>query len=459
MPSDLSALSKGELITIIFNQAREIEILKEKIIELQEKLGQKSEGGNLSKSIPSWIKANIKKKRSGKRKQREHGFSRKLDTPTKTFFYGFEDCPKCHGALGKPSVAYRRQIIDIPPVDVEITEHVVFKRYCFSCKRRFYPQVDLSQQVLGKGRIGINLMAKIATQREEENLSIDQIQADLKTFYHLSLSSGEIVEILHQSAFLGSDEYLKIKQNILSSKVVYADETGGREDGVNGYHWSFSNHKFQLLIYRKSRGAKVVREVFGEGGENFEGVLGSDFYTAYNEYLGPHQRCWVHYLRDIKKLKQDYPKDRILKKWANNIHSLYEEAKSYPGPAFDLPPGLKEQERILKEGYFKEKLRSFCEPYFKTTLPQTTLSARAIRFLPEMFTFIRFEGVSSDNNMAERAVRKTVIKRKISFGTRSSKGSETRSILGSLFGTWRLQNLNPFEQMKLLLLNVSCQGL
>lgn len=202
----------------------------------------------------------------------------------------------------------------------------------------------------------------------------------------------------------------------------------------------------------------MVREVFGENGENFEGVLSSNFYTAYNTYLGPHQRCWVHYLRDVKKLKQDYPKDRKLKRWAKNIHSLYEEAKLYPGPAPNLPPGLKEQERILKEGYFKEKLKSFCDPYLKTMTPQATLSARAIRFLPEMFTFIRFEGVSSDNNMAERAVRKTVIQRKISFGTRSAKGSETRSVLGSLFGTWRLQNLNPFEQMKLLLLNASCQG-
>lgn len=78
--------------------------------------------------------------------------------------------------------------------------------------------------------------------------------------------------------------------------------------------------------------------------------------------------------------------------------------------------------------------------------------------MSEMFTFVRYEGVNPDNNMAERAVRKTVIKRKISFGTRSKKGSETRSILGSLFGTWRLQNLNPYEQMRLLLLTPVCQG-
>lgn len=187
-------------------------------------------------------------------------------------------------------------------------------------------------------------------------------------------------------------------------------------------------------------------------------MLVTDFYSSDNEYLGPHQRCWVHYLRDIKKLKDDNPKDRSLRSWAKKIHALLEEAKFYPGPAPNLPLGLKEQDRISKEQYFKQKLKALCEPYIKTQTPQAKLSARALRFLPEMFTFIRFEGVNSNNNMAERAVRKTVIKRKISFGTRSPKGSETRSILGSLFGTWRLQNLNPFEQMKLLLLNASCQG-
>ncbi len=460
MPGDYSALSKGELITIIFKQAREIETLKEIIIELQEKMKQKNSGDDSSKPVPSFVKANVKKKKKvGKRKQREHGFSRKLDTPTKTIFHSFNACPDCGSeSLGKPSVCYSRQIIDIPVVQYEVVEHVVFKRYCFNCRIRFYPQIDFSQYALGQGRVGINLMSAIFAMREEENLSVNQIKAHLKTFYGLELSIGEIVEILHQEAALSSGEYQNIKQNLLNSKVIYADETGGRENGINGYHWSFSNQKFHLLTYRKSRSKTVVKEILGEDGIDFEGVLVTDFYSSYNEYLGPHQRCWVHYLRDIKKLKEDNPKDRSLKRWGRKIYTLLEEAKFYPGPDPNLPVGLKEQKRVTKEQYFKQKLKLVCEPFIKTQTPQAKLCARALRFLPEMFSFIRFEGVSSDNNMAERAVRRTVIKRKISFGTRSKKGSETRSILGSLFGTWRLQNLNPFEQMKLLLLNAaSCQ--
>lgn len=455
--SDLSSLSRGELIKIIYQQASEIDILKQAIIELQEKLKQKDSGDDSSKKLPSFVKFNVKKKKKIPRKTRDHGFARLLEKATKQVFHSYDVCP-CGGVLGKPSVAYTRQIIDIPKVEYEVVEHVIFKRHCFNCHNRVYPKVDLSSYVLGKGRIGINLMSAVFAMREEENLSVSQIQAHLKTFYHLELSTGEIVEILHQEAGLSSGEYEQIKQNLLSSRIVYADETGGRENGINGYHWSFSNQKFHLLLYRKSRASKVVKEVFGENGEKFSGVLSSDFYGAYNAYLGPHQRCWVHYLRDMKKLIDDNPKDRKTKYWVKTIHKVYEQAKAYPGPAPNLPTGLKEQERIDKEGYFKQKLKKLCEPYIKTQLPQATLAARAIRYLPEMFTFVRYEGINPDNNMAERAVRKTVIKRKISFGTRSQKGSETRSILGSLFGTWRLQNLNPFEQMKLLLLAPACQG-
>ena len=300
-------------------------------------------------------------------------------------------------------------------------------------------------------------MAAIFTMREEEDMPVHKIQDHLNSFFGLELSLGEIIEILHQEASLGKVPVETIKQHLLSSKAIYADETGGRENGVNRYSWSFSNQQFQLLLYGKRRSAKVVAEILGTEGGNYTGVLVTDFYTAYNEYFGPHQRCWVHYLGDLKKLKEENPKNRKLKRWIKQIHKVYAEAKAYPGPDPNLPKGLKEQERMNKETYFKQQLKKLCEPYMKTDTPQAKLAARALRFLSELFTFVRFEGVNPDNNMAERAVRKTVIKRKIFFGTRSAKGSETRSILGSLFGTWRLQKLNPFKQMKLLLLNASYQ--
>lgn len=215
---------------------------------------------------------------------------------------------------------------------------------------------------------------------------------------------------------------------------------------------SFNTKTAHFMLYRRSRGKQIVEEVLGD---DFEGVLSSDFYAAYNTYCGFHQRCWVHYLRDIHELKEQYPKDRNLMNWAKQVETIYQEAKRYPGPDPSLPAGIKEQERIAKQQEFEGRLRNLCLPCVKAETPMNVLAVRAISYLSEMFVFIRFEDIPSDNNAAERVLRHTVISRKISGGTRSEKGSKTKAILSSLFGTWKLQNKNPFLQCQFLLAGVS----
>ena len=109
------------------------------MVDLEEKLNQKVSPENQKKEIPIWVKLNVKKRSNGKRKKRSRAFVRIKDIPTNTIFHSHEKCPNCDGKLGKPSVAYSRQIIDIPINPATITEHVIFKRYCVSCKKRFYP--------------------------------------------------------------------------------------------------------------------------------------------------------------------------------------------------------------------------------------------------------------------------------------------------------------------------------
>ncbi len=59
-------------------------------------------------------------------------------------------------------------------------------------------------------------------------------------------------------------------------------------------------------------------------GERYEGVLGSDFYAAYNVHQGLHQRCWVHFLRDAHELKEKYPHDEALLAWATSVKAIAE---------------------------------------------------------------------------------------------------------------------------------------
>lgn len=443
---DVTTASKSELIRIIFKQQDQIKALKAQIAELRSRIN--TQGPREKEKLPSWVKPNVKRKRTKTRKHRKQSFGRKLDTPTKQVFHSHDFCPGCGGHLGSPAVSYTRQVVDIAPVPVEVTEHVVFKRWCANCHKRVAPKLNLTGAIIGQQRFGVRVMSMVAMFKEAFRQPVETIQSYFEILHDVHLSRGEIIALLHKTALIGKPTYERLLTQLRKSPSIHADETGGRENGVNGYTWNFNTDRIKFLLYRHSRSRLVVEEVLSD---KFEGILVTDFYAAYNTYCGFHQRCWVHYLRDMKSLLEEYPNDKQLKKWSRNVHALYVQAKAWSGPDPTLPEGIKEQIRITKQREFEDKLKSLCAPWMMQEVPMSTLSARAIKFLPEMFTFIRFEGVSSDNNSAERSVRHTVISRKISGGTRSARGSETKSILSSLFGTWKLQGLNPLNQCQLLL--------
>lgn len=449
--SDLLTAPRGELIKLIYELTERIEILESELARVKAEKGQKDNDYSQTKT-PSFVKPNKKQKKKTVRKKRNRVYVRKKETPTEQIFHAPDSCPYCgNEVLGKPSVAYTHQIIDIPVVSYTVTEHVVCRRWCLKCHKQVMPDVDFSKVSLGKKRIGINLAATITTMRDRLRLPLAAIQKYLKLFHRLDLSEGEIVKILDTAAKRGKPEYDSLLDKVRNADSVHADETGGRENGANGYFWSFSTDNIHYLMYRKSRGKQVVEEIVGAESEKFNGVLTTDFYAAYNTYSGFHQRCWVHFLRDIHELKQEYKKHPPLNIWARRIKQIYEKAKVYKGPDPNLPIGLQTEERLQKQREFEEELKRVCMPFVKTDTPMAILCARAITYLQELFVFIRFPNIKSDNNPAERIIRHTVVARKISGGTKSSKGSETKTILTSLFDTWQLQGLNPLNQCRLLL--------
>jgi len=448
---DINTAPRGELVRLVYEMADRIAVLEGEIGRLKEQLHEKGKGTSTPAQPPPFVRANKKKKKNTTRKKRATAYTRKKETPTETVFHTEEKCSDCGGKLGKPVVAYNRQIIDLPVITYTVSDHVVIRRWCYHCKKSIQPEVNFKGLVIGKGRIGINLTATIVTMRDRLRLPVGMIQAYLKLVYGLSISKGEIVGLLQNVAAIGKPTYEHILEEIRKSPVVHADETGGREDGVNGYFWSFSTKKVHFLMYRKSRAAKVVEEIVGKDSEQFDGVLTTDFYAAYNTYSGFHQRCWVHLLRDIHKLKEEHKKHPPLNKWAKQVKQIYEEAKAYGGPSPNTKAGVAMEERIAKQRQFEERLKQVSQKYVLSNAPMSTLCGRIMTFMPELFTFVRFPQVASDNNPAERIIRHTVVARKIQGGTRSPKGSETKSILTSLFDTWNLQGLNPLEQCRLLL--------
>jgi len=184
---------------------------------------------------------------------------------------------------------------------------------------------------MGQGRIGVRLTSLIATLRLVMRLPIRQIQTYLRTLHAVTISNGEIVELQHRLKKQMQPHLDMLKAEIRASPAIQMDETGWREDGENGYIWAASTPTIRYYEYHHTRSGTVVKEIIGE---DFGGVLGSDFYAGYNTHQGLHQRCWVHYLRDVHDLKEKYPLDEHLLIWTKGIKAIYNEA--VPGPSKGL---------------------------------------------------------------------------------------------------------------------------
>jgi len=403
---------------------------------------------------PAFVKADVQKPAAAENKPRkkreaQHNRARRRAMPTHIVEHHLALCPDCDLRLGGISLARCREVIDVPaPPTVQITEHRIFKGWCARCQKWHEAPVDLHTEVLGQGRIGVRLASMIAYLRTSLRLPIRQIREVLHTLHGFEISVGEIVELLHRLSAHAHPVLDELLTQIRASPAVQADETGWREDGENGYIWSVSTPAVRYYEYHHSRTGEVVKRLIGD---EFQGVLGSDFYAGYNIHQGLHQRCWVHFLRDIHDLTKAHPDDAPLWQWAKEVKQIYERAKAAPAPDPYLPTTKQHAQRVALQHAFEQELWQVCAPFAQTQALMRPLCERVERFLPELFVFVAYPGVPSDNNLAERSVRPLVIARKISGGTRSPKGSSTRMGLASLFGTWVAQGLNPFHQCLALL--------
>jgi transposase len=186
----------------------ENQALREALGQTQELLGvalaRIEELEKLKTPAPAFVKANVKKpekaeKKSRKRRDAKQNRARPRSSPTQIVEHRLIHCPECHLRLGGITLARLREVIDVPvPPPVEITEHRIYKGWCAGCQKWHEAPVDLHGLVMGKSRLGVRLASLIATLRTVMRLPIRQIQGYLLTLHGVTISTGEIVELLHR---------------------------------------------------------------------------------------------------------------------------------------------------------------------------------------------------------------------------------------------------------------------
>ncbi|TAK29467.1 MAG: IS66 family transposase [Chloroflexota bacterium] len=379
----------AQLEAIVAQSQATISELQKRIAVLEQRLTTRG-GPGMPGNKPTDLKTLPRK---GKHKKRPHGFSRSRMTPTEYVDHAVDTCPECGTHLCGGWVQRTREVLEIPVQPVRVIEHQFIARECPLCRKQWMPKKDvLEGVVVGQQRVGINLMSLIATLREEGRLPFEKIQWYLETLHQLHLSVGELVDVVHRTAARAKQAVEQIRDRIRASPVVHADETGWRQDGKNGYVWTFSTPTERCFL-RRGRQKEVVDEVLDE---SFSGVLVSDFYAGYHHYPGLHQRCWAHLLRDAHALRDVYPDDAGLGNWSDAVYTLYQEAKAFAAP----DERVREHKRLELE----ERLLKVCRPFVDDPLAvQAKLCRRIRRFIRELLVFVQYPEVPSENNAAERS--------------------------------------------------------
>jgi transposase len=415
---------------------KQLQVALEQIAELEQRKPEPPSFVKPSRPQPTEPKGPRKKRAA------EHNTSRKRSQPTRTERHALEHCPDCSYRLSGESIDYTREVIELPPPQpVEVIEHQVIKRWCPHCETWHSPKLDLRGQVLGQGRIGVRVASLVSYLRTMLRLPFRMIQSHLATLHNLQLSVGELVELTHDVRQQLQPQADQLKAAVQRSTVTHGDETSWRENGQNGYAWAFVTAgpaAVRYFEYDRRRSHLVAQRILGA---DFRGWLVTDFYAAYNLIPGPHQRCWVHLLRDLHDLKQEQTANPQVVQWVTDVRKLYDDAHTWlvAHPA----PTLAER-RTEYADLFTRACR-LGEQYALTyDHPCCTLAKRLLRHQDELFQFVLVPGLPADNNLAERSIRPLVIMRKISGGSRSGKGTKTRLTLASLLHTWAARNLNPF---------------
>ncbi len=346
-----------------------------------------------------------------------------------------ERCPCC-GAKDVTGYDRTEEHIqeDIIVPKTEATKYIRHYGYCRDCKKVFYPRGE--DELVGS-YIGPNGKAFAVYLKYKIKVS-DRDIADLflRTF-GLKIDPSSIGGFRDQLATAGLPLYSQLLKDLKKSSYINADETGWKLDGINHWLWKFANKKVSITHIDRSRGSKVVEDILGK---RYDGVLISDFLSAYNRIEAKaKQKCICHLRRDLIKIEKRYSADRPITGYIERLRQLLDDADDLKKDYMDKVIGKKDY--VLRRKKLVDTLGDFSFPHpLKGTL--ATLAKRLKKHKESLFTFLYYEDIPSHNNHAEQQIRPDVIFRKITFGNRSQKGAVNHSILQSIIQTARLNNID-----------------
>src|ERR1700739_1018471 len=434
---ELAKLSNQELIALVLAQASQIEELTRRIAELETKLGGPPKTPDNSSLPPSQgRKPNRAERRAAnKRKGRPGVFRALAPNPDRIVASVAEHCPHCERALTPADQVgfHAYDHIELPLIRPVITRIHRHRGVCPGCRRGFSapPPAGMSPG----SPFGPDLTALILHLHVTQAIGFERLVCLLDEVFGVRLSEGAIANMLARAGTPLTAAAETTAAEVRSSKVVASDETSARVEGKKWWQWVLLSSTAVHHLIADSRGAAVLTDFLGETKPE---VWVADRYAAQAGHGNERQLCLAHLLRDAQ-----YAIDAGDTGFALGFHKLLQRAVAIGRRRPDLKDTTLTQYRADLDRQLDRLLARSPPTHAAPPLARGIRKCRG-----DLFVFITRRDVPATNNECERALRPSVIFRKITGGFRSQWGARTYADALSVIATGRLHGHSALHALR-----------
>jgi transposase len=434
---------------LALEQAALIERLQARIVELEAKVVALEKNSSNSSKPPSSdiVKppkdAKGKGRRNGQKRKRgaQKGHKQNLRKPfdetkiDQTVELKLEACPACGGKLRATSEPLKiHQQVELVEKPFRVTE---FQQVWFWCEHcQCYHCADLPSEVEKSGLFGPRLIALTAYLKGRAHMSYKTLQDFFADALSIKVSRGFLVKQVRKASDAMEKPYQELVDQLPNEKHLHVDETGGKENGEKRWTWLLRAADFTVFHVDPSRGSIVLENLLGKG---YAGIISCDFWGAYRKFDRltdvALQFCWAHVIREVKFLAESKDKkvSRYGKRLLDSIRDMFTTIH---------------RKGELSDGNWLRRMKDHRDLILQTAwhrIPDNkdtvNIAERLWHWQSEYFRFIETD-IPPTNNVGEQAIRRVVIDRKVTQGTRSDWGNRWQERIWSVLATCGQQGIN-----------------
>lgn len=450
-----------QLLSLLQQQQSQIDSLTASVKELEARLSQNSRNSSKPPSSDSFAKQTRSlRKACGRKRGGQKGHPpavlKQVEKPDRTVVHQPESCAACGRSLTEVTefaiAQQRRQVFDLPPLKLFVTEHRLGCKQCPCCVQQTVGAFPVAVPVGTSYGSGVKALALFL--HKEQLLPTRRTCQIFEALFSSTLAEGTLhAAVENCSAALIEVEEM-IKEGLSQARQANFDETGFYVDSQRSWLHVAATQSLTHYGVNKRRGSVATAEIGIL--PVFRGTATHDGLSAYMKYACAHSLCNAHHLRELTFLHEELKREWAgeMKEFLVKVKQQVDNAKAAGRSSLDKRTENrydKRYDQILRRGRRREQVEPELARGSRGRPKQSkakNLLDRLRKYKTETLKFMSEFGVPFDNNLAERDLRMMKVQQKISGCFRTRQGAEDFCRIKTYLSTMKKQGHNLLQALR-----------